>query len=74
MPDAQAVAAEVACERPVDQAAALRAVLAGSAIAQTVVAKWMGSELCPCCRACPKTLYHWLRECPAWGPSGRARK
>ena len=80
MPDAEAVAAEVARERPVDQAAALRAVLAGSAIPQTVAAKWTGTELCPYCRAGPETLYHRLWECPAWeaqreGPSrDRARR
>lgn len=64
-PDAAATAIAVKAVARRDRVAALRAVLLGSAVTQTVAAKWVGDSRCPRCQLEDEDWHHKFWRCPA---------
>ena len=55
-----------------EAAGALRVVLAGGVVTETVAAKWGRPARCPHCGADQEDLEHWMWQCPRWEPQRRA--
>ena len=55
-----------------DAAGALRAVLSGNVVTETVAAKWGKPERCPHCGAAREDRQHRFWDCPCWSPARRA--
>ena len=53
--------------RPEVKKAALRVLMTGGTVTQSVASKWVpGGKLCPHCKLADETLFHRLWHCPRW--------
>lgn len=68
-PDLAATAMAVKSVEGRDRVAALRAVLAGSVVAQVIAAKWVGRSHCPRCNLEDEDWAHSFWRCPATAPA-----